>query len=176
MSEINLDQYDDSEALSVSGESASEIVYDALKLPKFDTTPEGVPVFKSIDEAVRVYIEHRNALKAYMARVKIVEETTKSDMAKISMWMRDKADELGIDSFKTQYGTAFRNVKTSYRMGDWNEFIKWVVETGNTQCLEKRVAKNSTKEIHDADGIVPPGINYSAEVEFDVRSPIKRKV
>jgi hypothetical protein len=39
--------------------------------------------------------------------------------------------------------------------------------------LEKRVAKNATKEVHDATGHVPPGVEYVAEVEFDVRRPTK---
>lgn len=174
MSEINLSNYDTvDEPLVV--ENASKIAAKALNLPELEADADGAPIFRSMDEAVRVYIEHRNALKAFMANAKLVEDATKSDLSKISMWMRQKGDELGIDSFKTQYGTAFRNVKTSYRMGDWNTFINWVKATDNFQCLEKRVAKLSTKEIHDETGEIPPGIDYSAEVEFDVRSPIKRK-
>src|SRR5574337_1245676 len=95
-------------------------------------------------------------------------------MEKISMWLRDKGDELGVDSFKTQYGTAYRSIKTSYRVGNWDEFVGWIRDTGNFQCLEKRVAKLATKEIHDESGVVPPGVEYSAEVEFDVRRPTKK--
>lgn len=173
MSEVNLESYEDLQPELTPADGAD--VSNILGVTPYEFDDNGVPIFRSIDAAVKSYIEHRNALKAYMAQVAIVEETTKSDLAKISMWLRDRGDELGIDSFKTQYGTAFRNVKTSYRMGDWSQFIEWVKATDNFQCLEKRVAKLSTKEIHDETGVIPPGINYSAEVEFDVRSPIKRK-
>lgn len=173
MTDINLAAYDD--VTTNDRISDADMVARSLDVPPLVVNEKGVPIFKTIDEAVRVYVERRDALKSFMANANLIDETTKAELAQISMWLRDKGDELGIDSFKTQYGTAFRNVKTSYRMGDWNQFIEWVKATENYQCLEKRVAKLSTKEIHDDTGEVPPGINYSAEVEFDVRKPITRK-
>lgn len=146
-----------------------------LGLPPLPTNSDGTPAFKSIDEAVRRYVDQRDALKQYMAQVKIVEDQAKEELSKISMWLRDKGDELGIDSFKTQYGTAYRSVKVSYRVGDWETFIEWVKTNNAFQCLEKRVAKLATKEIHDETGNIPDGIDFFAEVEFDVRRPIKPK-
>ena len=133
--------------------------------------------FKSIDEAIEAYVATRDELRAKQQAFKLEEDAMKLRMEQISMWLRDKADELGVDSFKTQFGTAYRSVKTSYRVatGGWDAFIGWVKETGNFQCLEKRVAKLATKEIHDDTGAIPPGLDYVAEVEFDVRRPTKAK-
>lgn len=133
--------------------------------------------FKSIDEAIEAYVNTRDELRAKQQAFKLEEDAMKANMEQISMWLRDKADELGVDSFKTQFGTAYRSVKTSYRVatGGWDAFIGWVKETGNFQCLEKRVAKLATKEIHDDTGAIPPGLDYVAEVEFDVRRPTKAK-
>jgi hypothetical protein len=133
--------------------------------------------FKSIDEAIEAYVATRDELRAKQQAFKLEEDAMKLRMEQISMWLRDKADELGVDSFKTQFGTAYRSVKTSYRVatGGWDAFISWVKETGNFQCLEKRVAKLATKEIHDDTGAIPPGLDYVAEVEFDVRRPTKAK-
>ena len=133
--------------------------------------------FKSIDEAIEAYVNTRDELRAKQQAFKLEEDAMKANMEQISMWLRDKADELGVDSFKTQFGTAYRSVKTSYRVatGGWDNFIGWVKETGNFQCLEKRVAKLATKEIHDDTGEIPPGLDYVAEVEFDVRRPTKAR-
>ena len=133
--------------------------------------------FKSIDEAIEAYVSTRDELRAKQQAFKLEEDSMKARMEQISMWLRDKADELGVDSFKTQFGTAYRSVKTSYRVatGGWDSFIGWVKETGNFQCLEKRVAKLATKEIHDDTGEIPPGLDYVAEVEFDVCRPTKAK-
>jgi hypothetical protein len=133
--------------------------------------------FKSIDEAIEAYVNTRDELRVKQQAFKLEEDAMKANMEQISMWLREKADELGVDSFKTQFGTAYRSVKTSYRVatGGWDNFISWVKETGNFQCLEKRVAKLATKEIHDDTGEIPPGLDYVAEVEFDVRRPTKAK-
>lgn len=149
-------------------------------IPTIDETvsyldENGLVKFKSIDEAIRVYVEERDNLSDFMKAANAHETAVKTRLDKISMWLRDKGDELGTDSFKTQSGTAYRNVKVSYRVGDWNEFIGWVQRTGNFQCLEKRVAKLATKEVHDDTQEVPPGIEYVAEVEFNVRRPTKAK-
>jgi hypothetical protein len=168
---VDLNHFEDISDTPISTDNDSaETKLTPITLDEF-----GAPVFKSIDEAIRQYVERRDTLSRYMAGVKIYEEAAKEELSKISMWLRDKGDELGIDSFKTQYGTAYRSIKVSYRMGDWESFISWVKENNAFQCLEKRVAKNATKEIHDETGEVPPGINYVAEVEFDVRRPIKPK-
>lgn len=132
--------------------------------------------FSSIEEAIKAYVETRDDLTIRRTNFKLEEDGLKDTLEKISMWLRDKADELGVDSFKShQYGTAFRAIKTSYRVasGQWDTFIAWVKETDNFQCLEKRVAKLATKEIHDSTGVIPPGIDYVAEVEMDVRRPTK---
>ena len=131
--------------------------------------------FNGIDEAIAEFVKVRDELAVKRKAFNEYEATHKMYLEKISMWLRDKGDELGVDNFKTRSGTAFRSVKTSYRVAGagWDEFIDWNKETGNFQCLEKRVAKNATKEIHDETGAVPPGIEYHADVEFDVRRPSK---
>jgi translation initiation factor 2 beta subunit (eIF-2beta)/eIF-5 len=134
------------------------------------------PTFTSIDEAIKAYVDTRDQLRARQHEFKIEEEGLKTVLEQISMWLRDKADELGVDSFKSnQYGTAFRSIKTSYRVatGQWDTFIGWVKETGNFQCLEKRVAKLATAEIYKETGVVPPGLDHIVEVEMDVRRPTK---
>jgi hypothetical protein len=134
------------------------------------------PNFTSIDEAIKAYVDTRDQLRARQHEFKVEEEGLKTVLEQISMWLRDKADELGVDSFKSNmYGTAFRSVKTSYRVatGQWDTFIGWVKETGNFQCLEKRVAKLATAEIYKDTGKVPPGLDYIVEVEMDVRRPTK---
>lgn len=129
--------------------------------------------FKTIDEAVKEYVKTRDHLRAASAAFNKLEEDLKGQLVEISMWLRDKGDELGVDNFRTQYGTAFRGVKTSYRVSNWEKYIEWIKSTGNFQCLERRAAKLAVKEIHDESGEIPPGLDYSAEVEFLVRRPTK---
>lgn len=134
------------------------------ELPEVDFSAE-----TPVDELVKSYVETRNFLATKRQEWEDLERAMKDIMARISMALRDKGDHLGVDSFKTAYGTAYRSVKTSYRVANWDQVLEYIRRTGNYQILEKRVGKLATKEIHDATGEVPPGIDFAAEVEFLVR-------
>lgn len=128
-----------------------------------------------VNDLVMLYRDKRDELSEARKLFKQKEANVKDLLARISMALRDLGDQLGVDSFATPYGTAFRTVKTYYRVGNWDQILGFIQQTGNYQMLEKRVAKNATKEIHDALGEVPPGVEYSAEIEFSVRKPTARK-
>jgi hypothetical protein len=151
-------------------------VYEDLPPP----TDEYAPIIGAlkemrVDEMVKVYRDVRDNLSVDRKIFKQKEANAKDLMARISMSLRDKADELGVDTFATPFGTAYRNVKKFYRVGNWDSIVDFIKQTGNFQMLEKRVAKNATAEIHQAMGEVPPGIEYSVEVEFAVRKPAAKK-
>jgi len=128
-----------------------------------------------VNELVKIYRDVRDNLSVERKIFKQKESNAKDLLARISMAIKNVADGLGVDSFNTDYGTAYRNLKTRYRVGNWDLIMDFIRQTGNYQMLEKRVAKNATKEIHEAMGEVPPGIEYSAEVEFAVRKPTARR-
>lgn len=129
--------------------------------------------FASIDDAINTFVATRDDLDRERKAYNKYEARAKSYMGRIQNYIKDKADDLGVDSFKTKSGTAYRSVKTGYRVGTWDDFIEWVKASGNFQCLEKRAAKNAVKEIHDDTGEIPPGLEYHQEIEFDVRRPSK---
>lgn len=129
----------------------------------------------TVDDVIEKYVGIRDNLKLLQKRWKDIEDDMKHELDVISMWLRDKADELGVESFKTKHGTAYKSLKEHYRVGDWTAFIEYVKETDNFQLLEHRVAKNAAREVHHEDGNPPPGVEYFAEVEFLVRRPGKEK-
>jgi hypothetical protein len=123
----------------------------------------------NIAALVKEYREVRDALDQERHRYQEFERGAKDKMAQLSMALREVADEMGVDSFRTDEGTAYRVVKESYRVGVWEDVLAWIKETGNWQCLEKRIGKLATKEVHQETGELPPGVEYDAEVEFVVR-------
>lgn len=132
------------------------------------------PAYSDISSAVGAYVQLRDQLSEERKSWEMHEREVKDEMERISMWLRDKGDELGVDSFNTPHGTAYRNIKHSYRIEDWDTYAKWILETDNLQCLEKRPAKLAVKEIHDETGDIPPGLYQQVEVEFNVRRPSKK--
>lgn len=132
---------------------------------------------RSVDMLIKEYINTRDALTEARDAYTLIEKSYKDILASLSMRLREMADEQGVDSFNVRgVGTAYRNIKTSYRVRDWESYIAWVKETDNFQCLEKRVAKLNVVAVHKATSAIPPGLEYVAEQEFSVRiSPSSSK-
>lgn len=143
------------------------MTYPAVPEPSEDVN------FSNVADAIETYIKTRDDLDQHRKAYNQYEANAKNYLDRIEMWVKTQADALGVDSLKTSRGTAFRSVKTSYRVGNWDDYITWIKETDNFHCLEKRAAKNAVKEIHDDTGEIPPGLNYHAEVTFDFRRPSK---
>jgi len=123
----------------------------------------------SIDELVKKYVSVRDELSKKRKEFDEYERLTKSQLEIISMEIKEKADELGVDSFKTAYGTAFRQVKDSYRISDWSKYADWMLKMQCVDFVEKRPAKMAVKEFYEESGELPPGIDLFVEVEFQVR-------
>lgn len=101
------------------------------------------------------------------------EIACKEKMAIISMKLREIADKMHLNALPTNAGTAYRTTKEHFRVGDWNQILEWIKANNHWQVLEKRIAKLATKEIYEATGVMPPGVEYSAEIEFVVRKNSK---
>lgn len=153
---------------------------DTGRRPKFFRTPETTMNFENfqemkVDDLILAYRNLRDQLgtdrKGYKAR----EQFMKDKMSTISMVLRDRADTIGVESFKTNFGTAYRNVKVKFQVPGWLDLVEYVKRTSNFQLFQKRVSPNAVKEIETETGELPPGVEKLVEVEFAVRSPTVRK-
>jgi hypothetical protein len=125
---------------------------------------------RTVKELIEAYLNIRNELRDASAAFKEQEDRLKESLSKISMRLREIGDELGTDTLAVRgLGTAYRNTKVSYRARDWSAFIEWCKQTDNFHCIERRPAKLSVAEIHKSSGEIPPGLDYVAEQEFNVR-------
>lgn len=129
--------------------------------------------FENLDQAIATYVATRDDLAAERKAYNTYEAHAKNYMGRIQAFIQAKADELGLESIRSKSGTAYRTVKTSYRVVDWDAYWQWLKENDFSQCVEKRAAKLAVKEIHDDTGELPPGLEHIVEIEFDVRRPSK---
>lgn len=131
--------------------------------------------FKDVKAAVKRYVALRDKLREWQKKREEEEALRKKTLEEIEMWLLLKADELGVDSFKTEFGTAYKSFNERYRINDWEKFVAYVKETNNFQLFEKRVAKLAAKEVHQEAGEVPSGLDYSREAVMHVLRPGKNK-
>lgn len=131
--------------------------------------------FKNIGDAIKAYVAARDRLRAWTKKRDEEEAARKHILEEIETWILARSNELGVDSFKTPFGTAYKQLKEHYRIGDWSSFVEYVKRTGNFQLFEKRVAKLAAKEIHQTDGKIPDGLDYSSEYGVNVLRPKAKK-
>lgn len=161
--------------------------------PKFVGVPEAenlqeldqLTIAELVDRSIAIRNQlatDRKGWKAREARLKVAREV-------ISMQLRDRGDQLGVDSFASTSGTAYRNRKEKFTIVNWDMLLPWLLQTKNLHILQKRVSPNAVKEIREEirqqaeqngaemdDALaLPPGIGSITEVEFAVRSPTARQ-
>jgi hypothetical protein len=146
-----------------------------VALPTLDTPPAQL-MEMGVDQLVRTYIEERNQLGTDRKNYKAREARIKAHMALISTVLKDKAERAGnVESFSTPFGTAFKKAVTQFRVQDWAALTTFVYQTNNFSILQKRVSPNAVKEVLEADGAYPPGLDVIERTEFAVRVPTARR-
>ena len=114
-----------------------------------------------MDELVKTYIQVREKKSqrkaAYDSDIKKYDEL----QDKIEALLLVKFGDLGIDSIKTEAGTAYSSVRTSASIADWDMFFPFIQEHQAYDLLERRVSKAAVEQYKSANDDLPPGINYS---------------
>ena len=77
--------------------------------------------------------------------------------------------ESGIESLRTKAGTAYKQTRTSAGVADWEAVLRFIQDNELWHMLEKRVSKSAVEQFKDANGDLPPGLNWREEVVINVR-------
>jgi Ethanolamine utilization protein EutJ (predicted chaperonin) len=125
----------------------------------------------TVDAVVAGYIRLRSEKEAIEREMKEQVEIVKAKMAKLEAWFQQYLDESGQTSAKTREGTVFMTTTDFARVADWDAVLDFIKEREAFDLLEKRVSKNAVRGYIDADGSVPPGINYGSKISVNVRRP-----
>lgn len=123
-----------------------------------------------INELVDRYIQLRDK-KAQL------EQAHKDKLAPINA-MLDKIegvllhqfDQLGVDSMKTEAGTAYTTTKTSATVADRDAFLQtFVVPNEAWEFLTNHVNKSAIEAYKASNDELPPGINWSEVRTVNIR-------
>jgi len=126
-----------------------------------------------VNQVIKKYIEIRTQLEESKKAQRELEKDLNMKLDRLSMWLKEYAESQGLTSVATDYGTAYKVTKDWVRVGNWSDVLDYIKKTDSWQMLEKRIAKNATKEIMEETGTIPPGVEYSQEIEYQVRKPTK---
>ncbi len=128
----------------------------------------GVP---NIGDVIRTYMALRSQKDAIEAEMKSRVDGIKANMAKLEAWIKEKADEQGVTSFKSDFGTAFLTTTDYANVADWDAVLDFIRTNEAYDMLEKRISKIAVRGYIQQNKTVPPGVNYGTKLEVNIRKP-----
>lgn len=121
------------------------------------------------EQLVETYIKLRDTkaqLKAARdAEIKKIDDV----MDKIEAALLQSFNTLGVESVRTTAGTAYKTVKTSATVSDWDAVLGFIQEGSHWNMLDKRVNKTAVEQFRDEHQDLPPGVNWREEVSINIR-------
>lgn len=123
-----------------------------------------------LSEAVTLYIQLRDKKaemkSAFDASVAPINEK----MDKLEAKLLDVFNKTGMDSIKTEHGTAYTAVRTTASVADREAFMDFVKANEEWSLIEVRAAKTAIEQFRDNnDNELPPGINIRSERVVNIR-------
>jgi hypothetical protein len=125
----------------------------------------------TVEEAIGTYVKLREKKAQIEQKAKESAKPVVELMDKLEAYLKEQADALGVQSFKTESGTAFLTTSERANVANWDEVLRFILENGAYDMLEKRVNKTAVREYMNTNKAVPPGVNYGTSIEVSVRKP-----
>ena len=122
-----------------------------------------------ISELVAMYIQIRDKKAEYKAKYEANLAKIEGNLDKIEAKLLQVFEESGMDSVKTEAGTAYKATRVSVTTGDKDAFMEFVRTNDEWPLLEVRPSKSAVEQYREQHDDLPPGINWRAEQVVNIR-------
>ena len=122
-----------------------------------------------LSDLVAKYIEMRD--KKYELKHQYDFKAAQLDevLSKIESKLLQVFDSAGMDSVKTEFGTAYASTRSTASVADKETFMNFIKENEEWSLMEVRAAKLAIEQYKTANGDLPPGVNYREERVVNIR-------
>ena len=123
-----------------------------------------------LSEAVTLYIQLRDKKAQMKSDFDASVAPINDKMEKLEAKLLDVFNKTGMDSVKTEHGTAYTAVRTTASVADREAFMEFVKANEEWSLIEVRAAKTAIEQFRDNnDKELPPGINIRSERVVNIR-------
>jgi hypothetical protein len=123
-----------------------------------------------LSEAVEIYIKLRDKKAQMKAEFDAKVAPINEKMDKLEAQLLDVFNKTGMDSVKTEFGTAYSTTRTTASIADREVFMEHVKSNEDWGLLEVRVSKTAVEQYREQhDDELPPGVNIREERVVNVR-------
>jgi hypothetical protein len=123
-----------------------------------------------ISDAVEIYIKLRDKKAQLKSEFQDAVAPVQEKMDKLEAKFLEIMNTTGVDSLKTEHGTAYSSTRSSASVADKDVFFTFVKENNEWPLMEVRASSTAVKQFAEAnEGELPPGINYNVERTINIR-------
>jgi len=123
-----------------------------------------------LSEAVSLYIRLRDKKAEMKSDFDASVAPINEKMDKLEAKLLDVFNKTGMDSVKTEHGTAYTAVRTTASVADRDAFMEFVKANEEWSLIEVRAAKTAIEQFRDNnDNALPPGVNMRSERVVNIR-------
>lgn len=114
------------------------------------------------DVLVGNYVKLRDELAVKEAEMKEALAPLKGNMDKLENEFLRRLNERGAEAVRTKFGTAYKNIKSSVSVADWEAFFhNFVIPNGAWDFITRAANKSAIQQFKGEHNDLPPGINYT---------------
>jgi len=113
-----------------------------------------------VEEAIESYIKLRDHKSAIEKATNDKVNDINAVLRKLEAMVMKMAIDSGVNSFKTEHGTAFLQENVTVSVKDWDSTLRHVTSTGQYELLNKAVNKTAVREYYESNQEPPPGVGY----------------
>ena len=124
----------------------------------------------SIEKLTRVYIKMREKKAEVTHELEAKIDELDESMKKVKSAILDHMKEIGAESLRTDAGSIYRTVRTTYSTNDWESMNKFILEHSVPELLEKRIHQTNMKVfLEEHPDVLPPGLNANMEYSVTIK-------
>lgn len=122
-----------------------------------------------LSEAVSLYIQMRDKKAQMKADFDAKIAPLNEKMEKLEAKLLDVFNKTGMDSVKTEFGTAYTTTRTTASVADRETFMEYVKNNEEWALLEVRAAKTAVEQYRAVHDDIPPGVSIREERVVNIR-------
>lgn len=122
-----------------------------------------------VSEVIKTFVELRD--KKAQLKAEYDEKVSKVDanLDKIEAKILDIFEQTGMESIRTEFGTASASIRASATIADREALMEFVKKTDEWPLLQISVNKPAVSQYISAMDEVPPGVNWRTERVLSIR-------
>lgn len=122
-----------------------------------------------LSEAVELYIKMRDRKAELKAEFDAKVAPLNEKMDKLEAKLLDVFNQTGMDSVKTEFGTAYATTRVTASVADKEVFMTHIRENDDWGLLEVRASKTAVDQYRSVHDDIPPGVSMREERVVNVR-------